>query len=217
MKVKGIYAGICSSAGLLASIVAITGISIKDIVDTYGNKKKISTLCDEIEVLDRQLEYYNSIDEYTMINGEGSKVDPATVLDYHPLIEQMKALHDDYYFVDLITYMDFSGYNVEEQDIHTSTEWFFRMEYEQQAEILSHMFVEFEPLTYRLANGYRYTADMIDYGDHVEYTNIKAEATEVEEKTVYVFDCVQTESETPFGLKPITHKNKDMLFPKLNI
>lgn len=75
MKVKGIYAGICSSAGLLASIVAITGISIKDIVDTYGNKKKISTLCDEIEVLDRQLEYYNSIDEYTMINGEGSKVD----------------------------------------------------------------------------------------------------------------------------------------------
>ena len=40
MKVKGIYAGICSSAGLLASIVAITGISIKDIVDTYGNKKR---------------------------------------------------------------------------------------------------------------------------------------------------------------------------------
>ena len=210
MKVKGVYAEICCSVGLLASIVTITGIPIKDIIDTYGNKKKISTLCDEIEILDRQLEYYNSLDEYTMINGEGSKVDPATVLDYHPLIEQMEALHDDYYFIDLITYMDFS-------DIHTSTEWFFRMEYEQQAEILSHMFVEFEPRTYRLANGYQYTADMIDYGDHVEYTNVKAEATEVEERTAYVFGCVQTGSETPFGLKQITHKNKDMLFPKLNI
>lgn len=211
---------------ILALIVTISGVSGLTIYQHWrGNDaeksqeildEKISEICDEISILNMQLQYYTSQKEYMIINGEGNKVDPATILDYHPLIAKMEEIHKDYYFIDLITYMSFCGYDVEEKEIYLSEEWFFRMDYEQQAKILSNMFAELKPLTYKLANSYQYYADVTDYGDHIEYSNVRAEATDVEERMIHVFACTQIANGYPFGLTKITDENSNMIYPKIN-
>lgn len=221
---KKIVSNMYNILQILAIIVAITGISMVSIYNIHKTIKEhnkdleqnISEICDEIEVLNLQLMYYTSQKEYMIINGVGNKATPAILLDYRPLIAKMEDIHNDYYFIDLITYMKFCGYNVEEKDIRLSTEWFFRMEYEQQAEILSQMFMEAKPITYKLVNKYEYYADITGYGNHIEYSNIRAEADEIEERVIQIFICTQISNKAPFGLTKITNENKGMIYPKMD-
>lgn len=225
MKNQKISSKIVHFLEMLALIVTISGISGLTIYQHWcGNDaeksqkildEKISEICDEISILNMQLQYYTSQEEYIIINGEGNKVDPATMLNYHPLIAKMEEIHKDYYFIDLITYMSFCGYDVEEKEIYLSEEWFFRMDYEQQAKILSNMFHEMNPYTYQVAKNYKYYADEIDYGDHIEYSNVTAEATDIEERSIPIFICTQIGTE-PLGLIKITDENNNMMYPKIN-
>lgn len=207
---------------ILALIVTISGISGITIYQHLGDKdeedhqkiidEKVSEISDEIDILNMQLQYYTSQKEYWITNGEGNKVDPVTMLNYHPLITKMEEIHKDYYFMELISYMNECGYDVDKQEIYLSTEWFFRMEYKQQAKILSQMFVELKPLKYKLANAYEYYADEIDYGDHIEYTNVRAEATDVDEVEIQIFICRQQGRESPFHLIKINEENKNAVY-----
>ena len=207
---------------ILALIVAISGVSGLTIYQYFFGKneeeyqkmldEKVSELCDEIDILNMQLQYYTSQKEYWITNGEGNKVDPATMLNYHPLSTKMEEIHKDYYFMELISYMNECGYDVDKQEIYLSTEWFFRMEYEQQAKILSQMFIELQPLKYKLANAYEYYADETDYGEHIEYTNIRAEATDVDEVEIQIFICRQQDREFPFHLIKINEENENALY-----
>lgn len=221
---KKISSTIYTIMQIVAIIVSITGISVASIYNIQKASKesknyidkKISEICDEIRILDLQLQHYTLQKEYMIIDGVGNKADPATLLNYRPLITKMEEIHKDYYFFDLIMYMNFCGYDVKGREIRLSTEWFFGMQYEQQAEILSQMFVELEPHTYRLAKEYQYYADVIDYGDHIEYTNVRAEATDIEERTIYKFLCMQDLNDEPLGLIKITNENSSMIYPKID-
>lgn len=77
------------------------------------------------------------------------------------------------------------------------------------------MFHEMNPYTYQVAKNYKYYADEIDYGDHIEYSNVTAEATDIEERSIPIFICTQIGTE-PLGLIKITDENNNMMYPKIN-
>lgn len=209
---------------LVASIITIMGISVFDIINKfYFNprnnqieiEEKLSELYKEIQVLDLQLQYHSLEDKYMIINGVGENIDPSELLNYRPLISKIEELHGYYYFLDLILLMKEHGYNVENKEIDVLTDWFLRMNYDEQADILSNMFAEYKTLTYRLANNYIYHADVTKYPDHNEYSNVTAEATEIEERKVKVFICYEIGNETePLGAIKKNNENKRLLFPK---
>lgn len=220
-KVCQIFKIMAFLIGLIASMMTITGISIVELVNIYDLvekrqdmlNEKISELYDEIQILNLQLQHYTFRKEYILVNREGNKINPAKLLNYRPLIVKMEEISKDYYLMDLVRYMEECNYDVNDEYVYICIEWFFRMEYEQQAEILSRMFVEMSPYTYKVAKSYQYYADITRYEDHTVYSNIRAEAVDIEERGIQMFVCRQLRSYS-FGLIRITDENKALVYHK---
>lgn len=200
-------AGICTIIIALPQIIKFIPLTQKQI------DVKVESLKEEIELLDIQLHQISSRDEYILKNGEGHKIDVSDVLDYHMVISKLEELSQYYYFLDLMKYMDIEGYNVDGEKMDTIMKLFFRLNYEDQADILSNAFPFCEYYTYKVATEYSYTADVTEYEDHTEYSNIKATATKIEERGIPIFICTQL-SDTPFGLIRISEQNIEMVYTK---
>jgi len=205
----GLIAAICSIIISIPQIKTFLPLTQKEL------NLKIESLKEEISLLDMQVHHIVSKKEYILINGEGTKIDASDVsdmLDYHKLISKMEELSEYYYFLDLITYMHFEGYKVEEEKMSTLTDLFFGLNYDEQVDILSRMFIFYKYLTLDTATGLYYTENVTEYEDHNGYSNV------IGEKRSYpIYMCVQNLSDSlPFNLIRITEENKDMVYPKIH-
>jgi hypothetical protein len=152
--------------------------------ENENSQQYVESIQNEIELLNNQLLNISTSEEYIIKNDEGYKIDLTKAIDYHHLISEMEKASSYYYFIDLISFMKETGYDVEDENIGVLTQYFFSMSYEEQANILSQMFIP-ETDTYKVATDYAYTADVTTYPDGtIEYSNIKATATNIEEWTV---------------------------------
>lgn len=191
--------GITIIAGICTIIIALPQIKKSIPLTQKEIDIKVESLKEEIELLDMQLHQISSRDEYILKNGEGNKIDVSDVLDFHNLISKMEELSQYYYFLDLIKYMKIEGYKVDGEKMATSMGLFFRLDYDDQADILSKAFPVCGYCTYKAENDYSYAADVSEYEDCIEDSDVKAYATNVEERSFPVFICTQM-TDTPFNL-----------------
>lgn len=162
-------------------------------------EKSIQIIKDEIEKLNIQLSDLCDSKEYTVENG----LDPTKDLNYYNLIISMEDVSQYFYFMDIIEFMKESGYEIEDRTIQDLMNQFFNLQYEEQVNIMSKMFVRISSYEYKVAKDYGYDID--DEG------NMKAEATEVENISIPIFICKELK-ENPFELVRITKGNKNMYY-----
>lgn len=94
----------------------------------------------EIEGLDTQLQSLSGKEEYILTNGEGQELVPADVLDFSSLIKCMTDLEPYVYFVLLSSFMEESGYEVENKSLQEISDEFFSLPDDDKSIVLSKMF-----------------------------------------------------------------------------
>lgn len=213
-KKLGIWIGIVASICTILTYIQNFEIMNKWIHDLIGEpvqiilnprpsdeelEKSIQLIKNEIEELNTQLSDLCNSKEYTVKNG----LDPTKDLNYYDLITSMEDISQYFYFVDIIEFMKESGYEIEDRTMRDLMNQFFDLQYEEQVNIMSKMFVYTSSYEYKVAKDYVYDID--DEG------NIKAEATEVENISIPIFICKELK-ENPFELIRITKKNKNIYY-----
>lgn len=151
-------------------------------------EKSISLINEEIIELSEELSNLHVLEEDIIDND----FDPTRNLNYHNLITKMKNISQYCYFINIVKYMQESGYDVVDKMLSDLMNEFFGLPYDEQVNIISKMFV--------ITSYYEYEIN--------EQDNLHTETHKI---SIPIFICKELNIE-PFGLIKRTKSNKDMYY-----